>query len=90
MSFFAVAGLLAAALDELDVFPDEPLVAEPEDVLEDVDEDAAGAGEAGVAGVAAGSVPPEAAPLGLPGPMNVLTLSQNPTAIPLQEKSFIL
>jgi hypothetical protein len=26
---------------------------------------------------------------GFPGPMNVLTLSQNPTAIPLQETIFI-
>lgn len=94
LSFFLsafFAGLLVA-LAELDVFPDVP--EEAADALAvadaDLDDDAAVdelvvAGAAGAGSSFFGSPSP-----GFPGPMNVLTLSQNPTAIPLQETSFIL
>ena len=89
LSFFLsafFAGLLVA-LAELDVFPDVP--EEAADALADVDEDAA-VDELVVEAAGAGSSFFGSPSPGFPGPMNVLTLSQNPTAIPLQETSFIL
>jgi hypothetical protein len=69
------AGLLAAALEVVDVFPDAL----------DAEDDAVAAGFGAAAGSSFfGSPSP-----GFPGPMNVLTLSQNPTAIPRQETIFI-
>jgi hypothetical protein len=79
----AAAVLLAVLLDPfVDVFPDALAAADVEAAVEaDVGGDAAAAG-AGSSFL--GSPSP-----GFPGPMNVLTLSQNPTAIPLQETIFI-